>query len=120
MTGYETFIQLLKSKKIKYTPHSLGSEFSIDGDKFIVRNFDSPMVQIIIIIDVSQHSKSTIMETCNFMNDNAFLAKFMYVEQAHTVYARIDIYPTPNFISDDYFAPMALLNRACTVFKQKL
>ena len=67
MTGYETFIQLLKSKKIKYTPNSLGSEFSIDGDKFIVRNFDSPMVQIIIIIDVSQHSKSTIMETCNFI-----------------------------------------------------
>lgn len=109
MYGYNYLLNFLNSEGFRKDDHEKFFSFKFEGTSFLVFKHDSPVLQVILLLNADGFSRSKMLEACNKLNDENFIVKF--VAQENTIWCCYEMIPSENTSKDEFSLIMTFLDK---------
>lgn len=122
MKGYERFKDYLQRNGfpiVDEDDHSIC--FKFQGTSFFAWKHNSSYLQLVCILNTSEIDRDTLLETCNKMNENLFVTKFVVLgEKDFRVWCYYEFLPDDNTTDEMYFNAIQAVDRHSDQFFKEL
>lgn len=120
MAGYYYLIEFLKEEGYKYEENGNMLTFQIQGVSYlVVKNENTPFLQILIVCNTAGQSRSKQLEICNDMNASIAALKFI-VNNSDRVLCAYGFIPGASTTADDYMTAFTTLYNGAIKFLERI
>jgi hypothetical protein len=120
MKGYEYLVKFFKDEGFKYEEKDTWFAFKIQGKNYVAFKSESVFLQIVMICNTKDYSRSQLLDASNSLNQDKFVLKFTVSDDAETVWCSYEFEPNASTVSDDFMAAFAMLDKGTDELFEKL
>lgn len=110
MTGCDCLKNFLQEEGFRYTEEERYISFKYEGTTYFAFKADSIFLQIVLVCNTEKYDKYKILETCNELNSDKYVVKFVLRED-NTVWCNYEFIPSEYTPAANFEMALSLMNQ---------